>query len=116
MNDIHSLSHSKWNCKYHIVFAPKYRRKVFYGEKNTQRAECSCVLGTDIGAYDTCAHLCRYCYANISGENVRRNIRLHDPNSPFLVGTLHEGETIHQAEQLRLIFVLKHRTLLTFTD
>ena len=33
LNDIHSLSHSKWNCKYHIVFAPKYRRKVFYGEK-----------------------------------------------------------------------------------
>ncbi len=31
MNDIHSLSHSKWNCKYHIVFAPKYRRKIFYG-------------------------------------------------------------------------------------
>jgi len=30
MNDVHSLSHSKWNCKYHIVFAPKYRRKVFY--------------------------------------------------------------------------------------
>ena len=33
INDIHSLSHSKWNCKYHIVFAPKYRRRVFYGEK-----------------------------------------------------------------------------------
>ena len=33
MNDIHSLSHSKWNCKYHIVFAPKYRRKVFYQQK-----------------------------------------------------------------------------------
>ena len=32
VNDINSLSHSKWNCKYHIVFAPKYRRKVFYGE------------------------------------------------------------------------------------
>ncbi len=28
--DIHSLSHKKWNCKYHIVFAPKYRRKVFF--------------------------------------------------------------------------------------
>ncbi|MBQ7782790.1 MAG: IS200/IS605 family transposase, partial [Oscillospiraceae bacterium] len=25
-SDIHSLSHTKWNCKYHIVFAPKYRR------------------------------------------------------------------------------------------
>ena len=33
MNDINSLSHTKWNCKYHIVFAPKYRRKVFYKEK-----------------------------------------------------------------------------------
>ena len=30
MNDTNSLSHSKWNCKYHIVFAPKYRRKVIY--------------------------------------------------------------------------------------
>ena len=33
MNDINSLSHTKWNCKYHIVFAPKYRRKVFYQAK-----------------------------------------------------------------------------------
>ena len=32
-NDIHSLSHTKWECKYHIVFAPKYRRKVFFGQK-----------------------------------------------------------------------------------
>ena len=29
-DDLHSLSHTKWNCKYHIVFAPKYRRKAFY--------------------------------------------------------------------------------------
>lgn len=33
MNDIKTLSHTTWNCKYHIVFAPKYRRKIFYGEK-----------------------------------------------------------------------------------
>ena len=33
MNDTNSLSHTTWNCKYHIVFALKYRRKVFYGEK-----------------------------------------------------------------------------------
>ena len=32
MNDINSLSHSKWRCKYHIVFAPKYRRMGIYGE------------------------------------------------------------------------------------
>lgn len=36
MKDIPSLSHIKWNCKYHIVFAPKYRRKVFYGEKKLE--------------------------------------------------------------------------------
>ena len=31
-NDISSLAHSKWNCKYHIVFAPKYRRQIIYGK------------------------------------------------------------------------------------
>ena len=36
INDINSLSHTKWNCKYHIVFAPKYRRKVFYREKRVE--------------------------------------------------------------------------------
>ena len=33
LNDVNSLSHTKWNCKYHIVFAPKYRRKIFYHGK-----------------------------------------------------------------------------------
>ncbi len=32
MNDSKSLSHTKWNCKYHIVFAPKYRRQIIYGK------------------------------------------------------------------------------------
>ena len=32
MKDINSLSHSRWRCKYHIVFAPKYRRQVIYGK------------------------------------------------------------------------------------
>ena len=32
MKDINSLSHSSWRCKYHIVFAPKYRRQVIYGK------------------------------------------------------------------------------------
>ena len=30
--DKNSLSHTKWNCKYHIVFAPKYRRQIIYGK------------------------------------------------------------------------------------
>ena len=32
MKDTNSLSHTTWNCKYHIVFAPKYRRQVIYGK------------------------------------------------------------------------------------
>ena len=36
MEETHTLSHTTWNCKYHIVFAPKYRRKVFYGEKRLE--------------------------------------------------------------------------------
>jgi len=31
-SDVNSLAHTKWNCKYHIVFALKYRRKIIYGE------------------------------------------------------------------------------------
>ena len=43
MTETHTLSHTTWNCKYHVVFAPKYRRKVFYGEK---RLEIGVVLRT----------------------------------------------------------------------
>ena len=34
--NINSLAHTSWNCKYYIVFAPKYRRKVFYGQKRLE--------------------------------------------------------------------------------
>ncbi len=36
LNDIRSLAHTSWNCKYHIVFAPKYRRKAFYEERRLE--------------------------------------------------------------------------------
>jgi putative transposase len=36
MNDTNSLAHTTWNCKYHIVFAPKYRRLVFFGQKRKE--------------------------------------------------------------------------------
>ena len=35
-NVTQSLAHTKWNCKYHVVFAPKYRRKVFFEEKRAE--------------------------------------------------------------------------------
>ena len=36
MNDTNSLAHTTWNCMYHIVFAPKYRRLVFFGQKRKE--------------------------------------------------------------------------------
>lgn len=35
-NDIESLSHTKWRCQYHVVFAPKYRRQIIYGKLRTE--------------------------------------------------------------------------------
>ena len=67
--------------------------------KNQRDGLCSCVLGSDIGAYDTCGHLCRYCYANTDRRLVRENMRAHDPNSPFLIGGPMPGDHIHKAKQ-----------------
>ena len=36
MPETNTLSHKTWNCKYHVVFAPKYRRKVFYAQKRLE--------------------------------------------------------------------------------
>ena len=67
--------------------------------KNQRGGQCACLLGADIGAYDSCGHLCRYCYANSSGDAVRRNLRAHDPDSPFLLGVPLPGDKIHEARQ-----------------
>ena len=63
------------------------------------RKECACYLTGDIGAYNTCGHLCRYCYANVEKNIVLRNMRMHDPESPFLIGKEMPGDIIHQAKQ-----------------
>ena len=63
------------------------------------RAECACLLGSDIGAYNTCGHLCRYCYANYDVSTVKENMRRHDPKSPLLIGKLHEEDEVHEAKQ-----------------
>jgi len=59
-----------------------------------QRAGCGCVASVDIGAYNTCPHGCRYCYANTSEGAVARNLAVHDPDSPLLTGALTGRETL----------------------
>lgn len=66
---------------------------------NQRDNKCACLLGVDIGAYDTCGHLCRYCYANADTALVKENMRRHDPRSPFLLGGSLPGDVIHEAKQ-----------------
>ena len=69
------------------------------GKEKGARAECACLLGSDIGAYNTCGHLCRYCYANYDASTVHENMWRHDPKSPLLIGKLHEEDMVKEAKQ-----------------
>ena len=68
-------------------------------KKQGARAACACYLSCDIGAYNTCKHLCRYCYANTEPSKVLAQSRLHDPKSPFLIGNYKDDDMIHDVPQ-----------------
>lgn len=68
-------------------------------KRKSARAECACYLSCDIGAYNTCRHLCRYCYANAEALIVMQQSSLHDPGSPFLIGNYMDGDRIHDVPQ-----------------
>ena len=83
--------------------ALKKRLKVPGGTGTQRKGACSCILGSDIGAYDTCGHLCRYCYANTDFELVKKNMKRHNPMSPFLLGESMPDDIIHDAKQFSWI-------------
>ena len=56
--DSNSLAHTKWNCKYHIVFAPKYRRKIIYGELKQDIANILSMLCKRKEVYIVEAEIC----------------------------------------------------------
>ena len=68
-------------------------------KKKGARAECACYLSCDIGAYNTCRHLCKYCYANAEPDVVMAQSRQHDPTSPFIIGNYLPDDDIHDVPQ-----------------
>ena len=77
-NDLQSLAHTRWNCKYHIVFAPKYRRQVFYGEKKKEvglKGKSSVLIYEKFGEmkykYRNREFWCRGYYVDTVGKNTK---------------------------------------------
>ena len=67
------------------------------------RRECACNITGDIGAYNTCGHFCRYCYANADRAAVVNAMKQHDPASPLLIGRVGPDDVIHDARQVSWI-------------
>lgn len=74
-------------------------RRINAPKKRGARAACACFLSCDIGAYNTCKHLCRYCYANAEAGKVLENSSRHDPKSPFLIGNYRDDDRVHDVPQ-----------------
>ncbi|MBR2793254.1 MAG: DUF1848 domain-containing protein [Solobacterium sp.] len=74
-------------------------KKLDAPKRKGAREACACFLSCDIGAYNTCMHMCRYCYANTDPAYVKRIHAMHDKTSPFLIGGYRENDTIHDVDQ-----------------
>lgn len=55
---------------------------------------CNCANMVDIGSYNSCLHLCKYCYANYDEDSIKRNVLEHDDNSSLLIGNLNSDDII----------------------
>lgn len=73
----------------YIMTGKKYKT-----QKMRKNAPCHCVEMADIGVYNSCNHRCKYCYANFDENQINSNIKLHDVNSPLLVGNLKNDDII----------------------
>lgn len=86
-------------CMTQAMYEKAVHNSMNFPKVKNARAFCSCYLANDIGMYNTCLHMCRYCYANYDAKTVMDNNENHDPLSPLLIGHVRPEDEIHQAEQ-----------------
>lgn len=86
-------------CKSDTIISKSIHYKIKPTKTRNVRTGCNCLMGSDIGAYNSCPHLCRYCYANTNKELVINNIKNHSKTSPLLIGNLEPDDKITVAKQ-----------------
>lgn len=86
-------------CMSQEIIEQAVKEKLNPPKRKNIRQDCNCLMGNDIGAYNTCGHLCKYCYANANKGLVIENMKKHNENSPFLIGFNEEGDKITEAKQ-----------------
>lgn len=78
-----------------IELAYKLTGKINFKKwKARKGGKCNCIEMVDIGVYNSCKHLCRYCYANFDEKKVEVNVKYHNPNSSLLIGDLRDTDII----------------------
>ena len=85
----------KGDCLSHEL-AYKLTGKSYKNWKARKGNKCNCVQMVDIGSYNSCPHLCKYCYANFDEKQIANNIKNHNPNSSLLIGELQEDDIIKE--------------------
>ena len=68
--------------------------KMFKSSNVRKEKKCECVQMVDIGYYNSCMHMCKYCYANYDEKAVSSNFKLHDDNSSLLIGSVQSDDVI----------------------
>lgn len=79
------------DCCVSIKYAFERTGKLFKGWK---ARDCHCVNMVDVGAYNSCLHECKYCYANFDSKQIVSNYKMHDVNSSLLIGQLNLDDQI----------------------